>query len=116
MGLFWTIFFAVIAAQCVSGRADDFQSARKRNRDYCHKEALRYSWMAKIKRARGHDSKQDDEQARYWEKQSKSRIPIHPTQSEEDTFFAQSQEDGIRQLIVDFNSQHSNGGDGSRVE
>lgn len=101
--VFLTIFFAVFCALYAMHKVKAYGVARELNRDYCQKQALRYTWMCRIDLVTKRDKKQDQEQVAYWEKQAKSFVPVHPTQDEQDLFIEHSQDDEIRQLIKDFN-------------
>jgi|ERR1700683_128747 len=96
---FWTIFLAVLAALWVWHLILSYIRARERNRIYCLKKALRYTLMGQIAKLSEHDASLDAQQAVYWKKQARSLTPIHPTESEQEQEWEQSQDDEICQLI-----------------
>jgi len=98
-----TLFLIVLLAVLAANRIEANRVARRRHREYCHKESLRYTWMWRIDVLTGHDSELNKGQAVWWEKQSKSLVPTSPSQDEQDALLEQSQDDQIRQLIKDFN-------------
>lgn len=105
---FWTTFWSVLLAFYVMEEIKRYRQARERHRVYCHKEAVKYEWMARMMRAAGREdsAKQYDGQNQQWEKWSKSWVPTIPTQEEQDREIEQSQDDEIREAIRDFNAQH----------
>jgi len=79
---FWTTFLAMFLALYVMHEIENYRNARKRNKTYCHKKAIEYAYMERTARATGVGGppEQYAGQREWWEKQSKSLIPLHPTQ------------------------------------
>jgi|HubBroStandDraft_6_1064221.scaffolds.fasta_scaffold00205_35 hypothetical protein len=106
---FWTTLWAVFIALYVMEEIKRYRRARERSGDYCHKEAVKYEWMTKMMYAAGQErsAQQYAERCTWWEKQARSWIPIHPTQSEQDCEIEQSQDDAIRAAMKDWEVQYA---------
>ncbi len=105
---FWITFWAVFIALYAMEEVKRYRQARERHKIYCHKEAVKYAWMTKMMYAAGRDesAKQYANQSQQWAKWSKSWIPTHPTQEDQDADVEQSQDDAIREAIKDFETQY----------
>ena len=97
-------FIAVFLATCFAHELDRYRIARERNRVYCRKQALYYTWCyRRAVAAKSGSADLDAKQGKWWEGEVKSWVPIHPTEDEEALEIEESLENRIKQVIGDYN-------------
>jgi hypothetical protein len=98
------VFLAVFLAVYLVREIDRFRDARERNRIYCRKKALWYTYRWRLGVVAKQPQAGNDlysKQAKWWERQAKSWIPIHPTQNEQDMETEEPLDAEVRQAIKD---------------